>query len=138
LTGRLRFCAAVTFARLRVMPHLPTFLEQHPALDVDVVLDDRTVDLVEEGIDVALRMGSLRDSALTARKIGHGRRLVLGTPSYFAKHGEPGSPIDLVILYQRPYRLTVCAQERWVMEAICSGICMSLFQASQQASTMAS
>jgi DNA-binding transcriptional LysR family regulator len=96
LTGRLRFCAAVTFARLHVMPHLPAFLEQHPALDVDVVLDDRTVDLVEEGIDVALRMGSLRDSALTARKIGHGRRLVLGTPSYFAKHGEPGSPIDLV------------------------------------------
>jgi DNA-binding transcriptional LysR family regulator len=78
------------------MPHLPAFLEQHPALDVDVVLDDRNVDLVEEGIDVALRMGSLRDSTLTGRKIGQGRRLVLGTPSYFARHGEPGSPTDLV------------------------------------------
>jgi DNA-binding transcriptional LysR family regulator len=105
LTGRLRFCAAVTFARLHVMPHLPAFLEQHPALDVDVVLDDRNVDLVEEGIDVALRMGSLRDSTLTARKIGQGRRLVLGTPSYFAKHGEPRSPTDLVshqaVIYDR-------------------------------------
>ena len=96
LSGRLRVCAAVTFARLHVMPHLPAFLDQHPALDVDVVLDDRNVDLVGAGIDVALRMGSLTDSTLTARKIGQGRRLVLGTPSYFAKYGEPGSPADLV------------------------------------------
>jgi DNA-binding transcriptional LysR family regulator len=105
LSGRLRFCAAVTFARLHVMPHLPAFLEQHPALDVDVVLDDRNVDLVEEGIDVALRMGSLSDSTLTARKIGQGRRLVLGTPSYFATRGEPGSPTDLAghqaVIYDR-------------------------------------
>jgi DNA-binding transcriptional LysR family regulator len=105
LTGRLRFCAAVTFARLHIMPHLPAFLERHPAVDADVVLDDRNVDLVEEAIDVALRMGSLRDSTLTARKIGQGRRLVLGTPSYFAKHGEPGSPTDLVghqaVIYDR-------------------------------------
>ena len=87
------------------MPHLPAFLEQHQALDVDVILDDRNVDLVEEGIDVALRMGSLRDSTLTARKIGQGRRLVLGTPSYFAKHGEPRSPADLgshqAVIYDR-------------------------------------
>jgi DNA-binding transcriptional LysR family regulator len=96
LSGRLRICAAVTFARLHVMPQLPAFLEQHPSLDVDVVLDDRHIDLVEAGVDVALRMGSLTDSTLTARKIGQGRRLVLGTPSYFAKRGEPGSPTDLV------------------------------------------
>ena len=105
LTGRLRFCAAVTFARLHVMPHLPAFLEQHPAMDIDVVLDDRNIDLVEEGIDVALRMGALRDSALTARKIGRGRRLVVGTPSYFAKHGEPRTPTELMghaaVIYDR-------------------------------------
>ena len=105
LSGRLRFCAAVTFARLHVMPHLPAFLEQHPALAVDVVLDDRNVDLVEEGIDVALRMGSQRDSTLVGRKIGQGRRLVLGTSSYFARHGEPGSPTDLAghqaVIYDR-------------------------------------
>ena len=96
LSGRLRISAAVTFARLHVMPHLPAFLEQHPALDVDVVLDDRNVDLIEAGIDVALRMGALFDSTLTARKIGQARRLVLGTPSYFNKVGEPQTPTDLV------------------------------------------
>ena len=96
LSGRLRICAAVTFARLHIMPHLPEFLNQHPALDVDVVLDDRNVDLIEAGIDVALRMGALLDSSLTARKIGQGRRLVLGTPAYFAHAGEPRTPIDLV------------------------------------------
>jgi len=96
LSGRLRICAAVTFARLHVMPHLPAFLEEHPALDIDVILDDRNVDLIEAGVDVALRMGSLTDSSLTARKIGQSRRVVLGTPSYFARAGEPQTPIDLV------------------------------------------
>ena len=105
LTGRLRFCAAVTFARLHVMPHVPAFLDQHPAIQIDAVLDDRNIDLVEEGIDVALRMGALRDSALTARKIGQARRLVVGTPSYFAEHGEPETPTELVghaaVIYDR-------------------------------------
>ena len=96
LSGRLRICAAVTFARLHVMPHLPAFLDRHPALDVDVVLDDRNVDLIEAGVDVALRMGSLMDSSLTARKIGQARRVVLGTPSYFAKASEPQTPADLI------------------------------------------
>jgi hypothetical protein len=70
-----------------VMPHLPAFLDQHSALYV--VLDDRNAGLVEAGFDVALRMGSLTDSTLTARKVGQGCRLVLGTPSYPAKRGEP-------------------------------------------------
>jgi len=96
LSGRLRVCAAVTFARLHVMPHLPAFLDQHPALDIDVMLDDRNVDLVEAGVDVALRMGSLMDTSLTARKVGQGRRVVLGTPSYFENRGEPALPTDLV------------------------------------------
>src|SRR5713101_1704889 len=74
LSGRLRVSAPVTFARLHVIPRLPIFLAEHPALDVDVVLDDRDVDLIEAGIDVALRMGDLGDSALTARKIAQSRR----------------------------------------------------------------
>ena len=96
LSGRLRVCAAVTFARLHVVPHLAEFLTRHPALDVEVLLDDRNVDLIEAGIDVALRMGDLPDSALMARKIGQGRRLVIGTPSYFASNGEPVTPPDLI------------------------------------------
>jgi DNA-binding transcriptional LysR family regulator len=95
LAGRLRICAAVTFARLHVIPRLAGFLATHPDLDIEVILDDRNVDLIEAGIDVALRMGDLADSTLTARKIGQSRRLVIGAPSYFAKRGEPTSPAEL-------------------------------------------
>jgi len=95
LTGRLRFSAAVTFARLNIIPHLPVFFAAHPALVIEAVLDDRNVDLVEEGIDIALRLGDLADSAKTARKLGQSPRLVLGTPAYFEKVGEPRLPGDL-------------------------------------------
>jgi DNA-binding transcriptional LysR family regulator len=95
LSGRLRLCAAVTFARLHVIPRLPLFLAEHPGLDIEIVLDDRTVDLVEEGIDIALRMGALADSAMTARRIGQTRRRVVGTPAYFETAGVPRVPKDL-------------------------------------------
>jgi DNA-binding transcriptional LysR family regulator len=95
LTGTLRICAAVTFGRLHIVPHLGPFLEQNPQLNIDLMLDDRNVNLVEEGVDVALRMGAQSDSGLTARKIAECRRVVLGTPAYFEKHGEPGCPADL-------------------------------------------
>jgi DNA-binding transcriptional LysR family regulator len=95
LSGRLRISAAVTFARIHVIPRLPVFLSEHPALDIDVVLDDRNIDLVEEGVDVALRMGELADSALTARKIGQSPRRVIGSPAYFDAMGVPQTPADL-------------------------------------------
>jgi DNA-binding transcriptional LysR family regulator len=95
LKGRLRICAAVTFARIHLIPLLPQFLAQHPDLDLEVVLDDRQIDLVQEGIDVALRMGKLVDSSLTARRVGRCKRLVLGTPGYFDRAGTPASPADL-------------------------------------------
>jgi DNA-binding transcriptional LysR family regulator len=95
LSGTVRICAAVTFARLHLIPALEGFLDQNPAVDLDVVLDDRSIDLVEEGIDVALRMGTLDDSNMTARKLGEGPRYVVGTPAYFAKTGTPGTPTDL-------------------------------------------
>src|SRR6266568_9399004 len=85
LIGRLRVCAAVTFARLHVVPRLPKFLAAYPELTMDVVLDDRVIDLVEEGVDLALRLGSLGDSSLTARKLAVAPRHVLGTPAYFAR-----------------------------------------------------
>ena len=95
LTGNLRICAAVTFGRMHIVAHLGAFLEQNPELTIDLMLDDRNVNLVEEGIDVALRMGTLSDSNLTARKIAECRRVVLGTPAYFEQHGEPACPADL-------------------------------------------
>ncbi|KGM32274.1 LysR family transcriptional regulator [Inquilinus limosus] len=96
LSGRLRVGAPVTFTRLMVVPRLGAFLAAHPALDIDIVLDDRPIDLIEEGIDVALRMGQLPDSGLAARKIGECRRLVLGTPGYVAAQGVPRVPVDLL------------------------------------------
>lgn len=95
LSGRLRICAAVTFSRLHVLPRLPLFLEQHPQLDVDFVLDDRNIDLIEEGIDIALRMGNLADSNLIARKIGQSPRHVFATPAYLERMGVPHVPADL-------------------------------------------
>jgi DNA-binding transcriptional LysR family regulator len=95
LKGKLRVCAAVTFARIHVMPRIPDFLARHPDLELEVVLDDRNVDLVQEGIDVGLRMGRLADSSLTARRIASARHAVLGTPAYFARAGEPTAPGDL-------------------------------------------
>lgn len=95
LVGRLRVCAAVTFARLHIIPHLPGFLAAHPGLDLDFVLDDRTIDLLQEGADVALRLGDLPNSSLTARRIGRSMRLVVGATDYFARHGEPLRPSDL-------------------------------------------
>jgi len=95
LTGRLRICAAVTFARIHLIPRLPEFLARHPELEMDVVLDDRNIDLVQEGIDVALRMGRLVDSTLTARRIASCPHAVSATPSYFARSGEPAKPGDL-------------------------------------------
>lgn len=95
LTGNLRICAAVTFGRLHIVPHLGPFLDQNPGLNIDLMLDDRNVNLVEEGVDIALRLGALSDSGLTARKIAECRRVVLGTPAYFEKHDDPTCPADL-------------------------------------------
>jgi DNA-binding transcriptional LysR family regulator len=81
LSGRLRIQATVAFALLQVIPCLPAFLAQHPALDVDLVIDDRNINLVEFGIDIGLRVGQLSNLTLTARKIAECQRLVIGTPS---------------------------------------------------------
>ena len=96
LAGKLRVAAAVTFARIHLMPRLPKFLQRHPDLKIEIVLDDRPVDLVQEGIDVALRMGrQLPDSSLTVRRIASAPSVVVGTPIYFARTGEPTVPVDL-------------------------------------------
>lgn len=105
LSGNLRISAPVTFARMHIIAHLGAFLEQYPGVNVDVVLDDRSLNLVEEGIDVALRMGNLNDSSLTARKIGESPCVILGTPAYFERFGEPATPADLLqhqaVIYTR-------------------------------------
>ena len=95
LTGRLRISAATTFARLHVVPRLPNFLAEHAELEMEVIMDDRVIDMVEEGVDVALRMGALADSTATARKLAAGRRSLVATPAYLARAGMPKSPADV-------------------------------------------
>jgi len=106
LSGRLRIQATVAFGRLHVIPRLPGFLAQHPDLDVDIVLDDRNIDLVEAGVDVGLRVGQLSNSTLTARRVAQCQRRVIGTPLYFNAAGVPRIPADLVthqvIIYEQP------------------------------------
>ena len=105
LTGKLRVSTSICFGRLDVIPNLSAFLAEHPDLDIELVLDDRNVDLVNEGIDVALRMGAMPDSNMTTRRIAEGRRIVVATPAYLQRHGTPMSPDELTshqtVIYPR-------------------------------------
>jgi len=96
LTGTLRVCAPVTFARFHIVPALTTFLARHSEMHLDLVLTDRGIDMLTERIDLGLRLGTLDDSgALTARKISESPRRVLATPTYFRRMGVPAAPADL-------------------------------------------
>jgi DNA-binding transcriptional LysR family regulator len=105
LSGKLRVSTSICFGRLDIIPNLSVFLADHPDLDIELVLDDRNVDLVNEGIDVALRIGAMPDSNMTTRRIAEGRRMVVATPAYFQRHGIPNSPGDLnshrAVIYPR-------------------------------------
>lgn len=92
VSGRLRVSAPVTFARLHILPYLQGFLNAHPQLTIDFLLDDGNVDLISAGIDVALRLGPQADSGVVARKLAHCAIRVLGTPACLASSGEPASP----------------------------------------------
>ena len=94
-SGRLIVSAPVLLGRLHLAPILPEFLALYPKLTVDLLLLDRIVNLVEEGIDVAIQPGPLEDSTLISRKLGAFRRVVCAAPSYLQRRGEPMQPQDL-------------------------------------------
>ena len=95
LHGRLRVAAGVAFGNLHLVPLLSAFLITHPNLSIDLILDDRAIDPIKEGIDVSLRFGPLSDSLLRARKVATMRRVVLGSTAYFQRFGVPTTPADL-------------------------------------------
>jgi DNA-binding transcriptional LysR family regulator len=95
LSGEIALTAPVVFGRLHVLPILGAFLERHPRLNGRVLLSDRVVDLAEEGIDIATRIGPLPDSSLVATRVGSLRMLTCAAPAYLKKHGRPRSPDDL-------------------------------------------
>lgn len=96
--GRLRVTAPVLFGQLRVVPALAGLLRAHPKLTVDLVLLDRVIDLVEEGIDVGIRIAPLSDSSMIATRIGEQRRVVVASPSLLRRVGPPKHPHQLATL----------------------------------------
>jgi DNA-binding transcriptional LysR family regulator len=93
--GHLTITASVTFGRSVLAPVVCGFLCQHPRVTASVLLQDRIVNLVEEGIDVAVRIGHLPDSSLIAKRIGTVRRVLVASPNYLAQRGTPTAPADL-------------------------------------------
>lgn len=94
-TGRLRVDVSTGFARHFLIPLLPDFYARYPGIDLDLGCSDRPVDLIEEGVDCAVRGGELSDSTLVARRIGVMRFITVATPSYLTLHGRPTHPDDL-------------------------------------------
>jgi len=93
--GRVTVSAPLLFGRLRVAPLLPAFLARYPDVSVALLLNDRVVNLIDEGIDVAVRIAPLADSTLVARRLGQVRRLVCASPAYLKHYGTPRKPADL-------------------------------------------
>lgn len=94
--GLLRITAPVQFGRRHVAPLVTAFLRKFPESQVELVLHDRYLDLIEEALDVAVRIGALADSSLVMRRVGEVRRLVVASPEYLARRGAPAKPAELV------------------------------------------
>lgn len=93
--GQLRIAAPVTFGTMRLVPLLMDFAARYPAIRLDVQFSDRLVNLLEEGFDLAIRVGAAEDSSLIARRLGQTRLLTLAAPGYLARRGSPERPEDL-------------------------------------------
>ena len=93
--GEFVLTAPIVFGRLHVLPIVTEFLKAQPRVDVRLILADRTLNLVEDHLDLAVRIGSLPDSSLVATQIGRTRHVVCANPAYLKEHGTPRSPADL-------------------------------------------
>ena len=93
--GRLRITCPNEFGRIYIMPILTDYLDQYPDVDADIVMVDRIVNIVDEGYDLAVRIGHLQSSGLMAIKVGQVRRMLCAAPSYIERHGKPSHPSEL-------------------------------------------
>ncbi|VTQ54686.1 LysR family transcriptional regulator [Campylobacter jejuni] len=93
--GTLRISVAPVFGRFYIVPRLPALFERYPALNIELRVSERHIDLIEENIDIAIRHGELQDSALTQRKLAESPLITVGSPGYLARHGAPSSPAEL-------------------------------------------
>jgi DNA-binding transcriptional LysR family regulator len=93
--GRLVVAAPMMFGRLHVAPLVAAYMRRHPAVTVELGLSDRNVHLVEDGVDLAFRIGALPDASLVTRRLGATRRMAIASPGYLAEAGVPAAPQDL-------------------------------------------
>ncbi|PWF48595.1 LysR family transcriptional regulator [Massilia glaciei] len=93
--GTLKLSVPVAFGRTQVVPHLSAFMQAFPCVEIDLLVTDRYVDIVAEGVTVAIRIGSMPDSTLVARKLLRNRRILVAAPAYLARHGVPASVDEL-------------------------------------------
>ena len=95
-SGLLRVTCPTSLGRVHLLPRMRTLLERYPQLTLDLQISDRFADLVEEGVDLAIRIGPLKDSSLRARRIGFSDRVCVASTEYLAHHGVPREPQDLL------------------------------------------
>lgn len=93
--GRLKIAAPLTFSSLWLAPLLPSFMQEYPEIELEIVVDDRKVDVIAQGFDGAVRIGAMPDSSLIARRLASIKRYLVGAPGYWMKHGRPRHPSDL-------------------------------------------
>jgi DNA-binding transcriptional LysR family regulator len=110
--GLLRVTMPSAFGRRHIVPHLPAFMTRYPDIDLDLVLADDTLNMIDAGVDVAIRIGVLSDSSLMAKRLAPHRRIVCGSPDYFDQNGMPAVPADLVA--HESLRLSLLPGDKWV------------------------
>lgn len=93
--GTLRLTCSITFGARHLAPVIADYFARYPQLRFDIELSDRATDLIDEGLDVAVRIGDIGSTSLVGRKVGETRLLCVAAPSYLARHGEPRRPEDL-------------------------------------------
>ena len=114
--GLLRLSMPDSFGRARLLPHAIAFLAAHPKVRLDIRLSDQAVGLVEEGVELAVRIGELGASSLVARPLGIVEQTVVATPAYLARHGEPRDPTELAGHHCIVYT-GMAKGQRWVFES---------------------
>ncbi|WP_234497510.1 LysR family transcriptional regulator [Vibrio maritimus] len=95
-SGTIRFAVSSTFAQLYIVPVLPEFLDRYPNITIDLKLGDQELNIIDHGIDLALRNSAVKDSGLRARKLANDRRILCASPDYVSRKGMPAEPLSLI------------------------------------------